>query len=64
MKPWYRQKTFWAAIALIATGVMQMGGVFGLDLSAEQMEAVLAILAGVGAIFLRQSVEDVKRNLP
>ena len=48
--PIYKQKTFWAGIAGIFTGI-------GLVVSGQTSEGVAAILAGVQVIFLRQAVD-------
>jgi hypothetical protein len=51
-KKWYQQKTFWAGIAMIATGAVQF--------AASPIEAVTSIIMGLGGIFMRQAVEESK----
>lgn len=50
MKPWYKQKTFWAGVVLVITGIgtyMSDGGV---------AEAASQIGTGLGMIFLREAI--------
>lgn len=55
MKVWYRQKSFWAGIALVASAVWP--GVIAKDLSQVDINP---IIAGLAVIFLRQSIETNK----
>ena len=51
-KPWYLQKTVWAALGVVASGV---AGIFGMP-----VDAITTILAGIGAIFMRNAIENAK----
>lgn len=49
-----RQKTFWAGLALIVTGI----GTLVAD--GETAKGIETIIAGIGLIFLRQAVAKVQ----
>lgn len=60
-KPWYQQKTFWAGAGIIVTGLVK---IFSDVLTPEQAAAIVTIFVGLGAIFMRQSVENSKPTIP
>lgn len=53
MKQFLKQKTTWAGIAAIATGI-------GLYIAGEKTEALQTIIGGIGLVFLRQAVAKGK----
>ncbi|MBE7558276.1 hypothetical protein HS125_04770 [bacterium] len=55
MKPWYRQMTFWTAIAAIVTAV---GGLWSGALTEEQIDALVLSLVALSQIFLRRAVNE------
>ncbi|MBE7559185.1 hypothetical protein HS125_09675 [bacterium] len=55
-KPWYKQKTTWAALA--AGGVVAVGAIFGF-LSPEQIRALYDLAIAGAIIFLRQAVNKI-----
>ena len=55
MKPWYRQKTTWAGIGAIVTG---LGGIMTGEM--DPGVGLQMIAGGFIAIFLRQGVEHIK----
>ena len=61
MIPWYSQKTTWAALATIVTGIL---GFFTDVLTPEQTAGVMTIFGGLTAIFVRQGVEKTKPPAP
>jgi len=55
VKPWYLQRTTWAGLALVISGV-------GTWLSGgDKSEAVTQVLSGLGFIFLRQSTNGTTK---
>lgn len=54
-KKYYQQKTFWAAIALMATNLLPIFGA-----SAVTVHAAQVTIGALTAIFMRQGVEDSK----
>ena len=57
MIPWYSQKTTWAAVLTIVTGVFGFSTDF---LTPEQTAAIMTLFGGVTAIFGRQGIEKSK----
>ncbi len=55
MKPWYRQMTFWSAVAAILTAV---GGILSNALTDEQVNTLVLSLVALSQIFLRRAVND------
>lgn len=53
-KPFYLQKTFWAGMGVILTGVLAL---FTNVLTPEQTTAIITIFGGLTAIFLRDAVK-------
>lgn len=56
MKPWWKRKTFWTAVAAGVTGIFA-----ALDIGEPMVQAIQAVLLGLIAIFLRESVENLKK---
>lgn len=54
-KPYYKQKTFWAALALIATNIMPLLGA-----TAATVHAAQVTIGALTAIFMRQGLESSK----
>jgi hypothetical protein len=59
MKPWYMQKTLWAGVGLIVTGV----GMILQDPSGRIAEGIAMILAGVATISGRAAIASVESKL-
>ena len=53
MKPFYRQKTFWAAVLLAGTVFLPAF----VPMAPQKMEAIRVMLIAIMAIFMRQGVE-------
>ena len=54
-KKFYKQKTFWAALALIATNAMPLFGA-----GVQAVHAAQVTIGALTAIFMRQGVEESK----
>ncbi len=54
MKPFYKQKTFWAGIAIIITAIVPAFT----ELRPQQITAITTALGGLGLIFLREAVNN------
>lgn len=59
-KPWYEQKTTWAAVLMIITAILPL---LSDIVSPEQVEGIRTAVLAVAVICMRQGVEDVKRAI-
>ena len=55
-KPFYKQKTFWAAVILAATVVAPEF----VAINPGQLAAIQKLIIAIGAIFMRQGIENAK----
>ena len=56
VKPWYKQKTTWTAIAAVVGSV---GGM--LTGTLDPVTGIQTIIGACGGLFIRQAIEDVKK---
>jgi hypothetical protein len=57
MKPWYQQKTTWAAFAAI---VIAVGGYVTGEVNPEAVQTAVTALTALALIFLRQSTNTTQ----
>ena len=57
-KPIIKQKTFWAGVALIVSGILAI-----LKFPDNLIEGIGYIITGFGIIFGRQAIEGIKEHI-